>query len=152
LGWSRGVRGYNIERDGPVRPIDFWVDERLAFRSHGDTKVTAVRRGEAQYTSLEARAALAGGKVLQDIRMGLRRDEHEFTVTLKGPNVHLTGAKLPQVITEGDDELLLDRMFVYGELNLIVGALFRRFTDERDSDAWRNELLPALQEWVTGDS
>jgi hypothetical protein len=150
LWWASEAQGSVFDLPEPVGRIDLWVDERLAFRSANDTKVTAIMTGEAPSTSLEARAALAGGKVLQELRIGLRRDEREFTVTLKGPHLHVSGAKLPQVVSDGIDEVLYDRMFLYSELTLIVGALYRRFAALRVSDEWDAETLPALKAWVGG--
>ena len=95
LWWASEIQSAQFHLDDPVGIIDLWVDERLAFRIVGETKVTAVMTGEASSTSLEARAALAGGKILQEIRIFLRRDDREFSVTLKGPEMHSTAVKLP---------------------------------------------------------
>ncbi len=151
LWWSSEVHGARFELPPPVGAIDLWIDERLAFRGANDNKVTAVMTGEAPSTSLEARAALAGGKVLQDLRIGFRRGDQEFTVTLKGPAVHLVGARLPQVLAESLEETLYDRMFRYGELQMVVGALFRMFAAIRVSDRWVEETLPAIRRWVRGE-
>lgn len=151
LWWASEVQGALFELADPVGNIELWVDARLAFRSTGETKVTAVMTGEAPSTSLEARAALAGGKVLQELRVGLRRDDREFTVTLKGPEMHLTGVKLPQVVSDGVDEVLYDRMFLYSELTLVLGALYDSFSEIRVGDTWEGEVLPALRRWVGGE-
>lgn len=151
LWWSSEVRGTVFELGDPVGSIELWVDERLAFRNPNDTKVTAVMTGEAPSTSLEARAALAGGKVLQDLRVGLRRDDREFTVTLKGPAVYITGAKLPQVVSDGLEEVLYDRMFLYGELTLILRELYRAFARVRVGPEWEADVLPALRRWIAGE-
>lgn len=151
LWWASEVRGAVFELADPVGTVELWVDERLAFRNPNDTKVTAVMTGEAPSTSLEARAALAGGKVLQDLRVGLRRDDREFTVTLKGPALHVTGAKLPQVVSDGLEEVLYDRMFLYGELTLILTALYREFATLRVGPTWDAEIVPALRRWIAGE-
>jgi len=151
LWWASEVQGAVFVLADPVGQIELWVDERLAFRNADDTKVTAVMTGEAPSTSLEARAALAGGKVLNELRVGLRRDDREFTVTLKGPAMHLSGAKLPQVVSEGIDEVLYDRMFLYGELSMVLAALYKHFADKRVSSEWDAEVLPGLRRWIGGE-
>ena len=151
LWWASEVQGAVFQLDDPVGQIELWVDARLAFRSADDTKVTAVMTGEAPSTSLEARAALAGGKVLNELRVGLRRDDREFTVTLKGPAMHLSGAKLPQVVSEGIDEVLYDRMFLYGELSMVLAALYKHFAAKRVSPEWDSEVLPGLRRWIGGE-
>ncbi len=134
----------------PVGMVDVWVDERIAFRNPEEQKVAAVMTGENPSATLEARAALAGGKVLQDIRIGVRRDDREFIVTLKGPAMHLSGLKLPQVVADGGDEVLLDRMHLYEELCLVLSGLFQSWAKVRCSDDWGATTLPALREWVAG--
>lgn len=148
LWWASEVQSASFVLPDPVGAIDLWVDERLAFRIVGETKLTAVMTGEASSTSLEARAALAGGKILQEIRIFIRRDDREFSVTLKGPEMHTTGLKLPQVVSDGEEEVLYDRMFLYTELNMILGALFNHFAELRVADSWNDETLPTIQSWV----
>ena len=99
----------------------------------------------------EARAALAGGKVLNELRVGFRRDDREFTVTLKRPAMHITGAKLPQVVSDGVDEILYDRMFLYGELSMVLAALYDAFAEKRVSSEWDSEVLPGLRRWIGGE-
>lgn len=135
----------------PVGHVDVWVDERIAFRNPDEQKVAAVMTGENPSATLEARAALAGGKVLQDLRVGVRRDDREYTVTFKGPALHFQGLKLPQVVSDGGEEVILDRMHLYEEICLILAGLFRQWADLRSSGAWASEVLPELKAWVEGD-
>jgi hypothetical protein len=93
-----------FELDKPIGAVQVWVDDRLAFRRPEDTKATAVMTGENPAASLEARAALAGGKVLQELRLGVRRDDREFTATLKGPGVMIGQLKVPQVLSDAPEE------------------------------------------------
>lgn len=151
LWWASEVQGAVFELPDPVGQVELWVDERLAFRNADDTRVTAVMTGEAPSTSLEARAALAGGKVLNELRVGFRRDDREFTVTLKGPAMHVSGAKLPQVVSDGQDEVLYDRMFLYSELSLVLAALYNAFAAKRTSPEWESEVLPGLRRWIGGE-
>ena len=134
----------------PVGHVDLWVDERLAFRNPDDTKLTAVMTGDNPAATLEAKAALAGGKVLQEVRLGMRRDDREYLFTLKGPAMHLQGLKLPQVVDEGGAEVLFERMHLYEEAVFVVAGLFQAFTRARTSDAWAEDILPALHDWVLG--
>ena len=140
----------SIDLGDPVGRIDFWVDERLAFRNQADDKPIAVMTGESPSTSLEARAALAGGQVLRELRIGAKVAERDYTVTLKGPLLDLSGAKFPPDEAAGD-EAIYDRMYFYEELMNIVKGLFARFSAERTSPEWRTEILPAMRRWVQGE-
>lgn len=150
LWWSSEQGGAVFDLPSPVGRVDVWVDERLAFRNPDDTRVSAVMTGENPAGTLEARAALAGGKVLQELRVGIRRDDREYVVTLKGPAMHLQGLKIPQVVTEGGEEVLYERMHLYEEVCLVLGALFRRFAEERAAPTWGQDTLPKLRDWIAG--
>jgi hypothetical protein len=150
LWWASERRGSSFELGSPVGQVDVWVDERLAFRNADDTKVNAVMTGENPAASLEARAALAGGKVLQEIRLGIRREDREFFVTLKGPSMHLTALKLPQVVTEGGEEVVFERVHLYDELCFVLGALMQQFARQRTGSEWQDEVLPGLHAWILG--
>lgn len=135
-----------------VGKVELWVDERLAFRNPADTKVSAVMTGESPSTTLEARAALAGGKVLQDLRVSLRRDDREFSVTLKGAQMDLQKVKLPQQVDGGGEEALYDRMFLYEELCFVLSRLMDRFATARVAADWEEATLAEIRTWVMGKS
>lgn len=149
---------YASERDGGTMNLgeeagvcDVWVEERISFRPPDEDRARAVLTGENASGSLEARAALASGKVVKDLQLHLRREEREYTVTLRGPHLDLAGAKFPTHATDGEGELLFERMYLYEELWFIVGALYRAFARERTAGSWHSETLPAVRRWVSGD-
>lgn len=135
-----------------VGRIELWVDDRLAFRIPGDKKVSAVLTGDNPAESLEAKAALFGGKVLHEVRLRLKREDREFAVTLKGPEMHLTRISLPQALKDSEEEAIYDRLFLYDELVFIIQGLFQAFSAERLSEAWTRTTAPALREWVEGSA
>ena len=137
---------------GDIGKIELWVDDRLAFRLPDSPKPSAVLTGENPSTSMEARAALLGGKVVHDLRLAIRRDDREFGVTLKGATLDLQRAKIPQAIEGTSEEALHDRMFLYEELTAILGALFREFAKLRTSKAWGKTTLPAIRKWVAAQT
>lgn len=130
--------------------IELYVDDRLAFRAPGETKVTAVLTGDNPSETIEARAAVFGGKLLQELRVRVRRDETEFVVTLKGAEMHLTRVKLPQILSETEGEALLDRMARYDELAWIIGQLFAAFCALRCAPEWDDRIEGELRAWVQG--
>jgi hypothetical protein len=131
----------------PVGGVDVWVDDRLAFRLPADQKVTAVLTGENPAAAPEARAALSGGKVLQDLRVGVKRDDREFSVTLRGAALDVAALKLPAVLSENPAEAVSERMFLVEELQLVLVGLFRSFAEARASDAWPGTVR-AIQQWL----
>lgn len=152
--WYRSETGGGHLDLGDGVEVDFWVQERLSFRVVGEQKVSAVMTGEHPSGSPEAKAALAGGKVIRDVRLALRREDREYQVTLKGPAVEVSAAKLPGLVKTGDvAEILYERMFLYEELSYMLRGLFRHFSALRVSDQWEKGVLPSLRSWAleTGD-
>lgn len=146
---------YASERDGGtmalaenIGVVDVWVEDRLSFTGLEQEKARAVVTGDNAASSLEARAALATGKVVRDIQVHLRREEREYTVTLRGVNLDIS-AKLPPHAGEGEDGLLYERMYLYEDLWFIIAGLYRRFAMERTHDSWP-ETIRGIREWVAG--
>jgi hypothetical protein len=150
LWWASERQGSSFDLGEGFGSVDLWVDERLAFRNVDDTKISAVMTGDNPAAAIEARAALAGGKVLQDIRIGVRREDREYFVTLKGPAMHLTALKLPSVVKEGGEEVVYERIHLYDELCFVLSGFLRRFADIRTSPVWDAEVLPGLHDWILG--
>ncbi|MDG1480902.1 MAG: hypothetical protein P8R54_15005 [Myxococcota bacterium] len=143
------------ERDGGsmtlpenIGTIDVWVENRLSFRGLAEEKARAVVTGENAASSLEALAALAAGKVVKDIQIHIRREEREYSVTLRGDNLDLA-AKLPPHSGEGEDGLLYERMYLYEDLWYVVEGLYKRFGLERTHATW-SATLNAIRGWVAG--
>lgn len=151
LWWKSENSGGSFDLGDPAGRIDLWVDDRLAFRIPGDKKVTAVLTGDNPSETLEAKAALYGGKVLNDIRLRIKRDDRDFVVTLKGPEMHMTRISLPQALQDSAEEAIYDRLFLYDELCFVVGALFTAFCDARLGSGWADDTVPALRRWVEGE-
>lgn len=150
LWWASERNGSSFDLPEPVGMVDVWVDERLAFRNADDTRVSAVMTGENPAASLEARAALAGGKILQEIRLGARREDREYFFTLKGPAMHVTALKLPQAVKDGGAEVVFERIHLYDELIFLLSGLVRAFAELRTGPTWEDEVLPDLHAWILG--
>jgi len=133
----------------PIGVVDVWVDERLAFRDSSDDRPRAVLTGENPSQTLEARAALAGGKLLRELQLGIRREEREYSVTLKGTILDMSGVKLPPGEAE-EDSVIYDRMFFYEELYSVLSKLLEAFAIVRTTEAWDQGTKDAMAEWIAG--
>lgn len=148
--WWRSERDNTVfDLPLPVGRVEAWVDDRLSFRPPGEDKATAVLTGENPSATLEARAALAGGKVLHDLRVHLKRDEREYVFQLGGARLDVRGLKLPSMPSEVPDEILLDRLDRYGEFQLVLMGLFQAFAEERGAERWRQQVVPEVRAWST---
>jgi len=145
--WYASVRdGGSMNLGADAGWVDVWVDDRIAFRAAGDDRPRAVMTGENAAEALESRAALAGGRVVKELKLAIRRDDREFSVTLKNPTLDVAAVKLPGSMT--GDEAIYERMALYEELSYLVAALLRVFAVERTAEDYKSTTLPRMRAWV----
>ena len=136
-------------------------DVQVVFEKHmllehgeGDALEKAICQG--MHTELrEARTGLLTGKKLEQARLMLVRDDHEYHLSLKGSVFEFRSVKLPKTMAgseEGDspeavEGRLLDRIGLYETATRTVDELFRLFLERRVSSEWGEELQK-IQEWI----
>ncbi len=149
LWWITEENGGSMDLGGDVGPVDVWVDDRITFRAMSDDKNLAVITSENASSTREARAALAAGRVVKELRLQLKREDREFSFILRGAHLDLVGAKLPGTVKNGDmAEVLYDRIYLYEELHFVVAALLQRFAESRTNPDWYSVVAPAMLAWV----
>ena len=132
--------------------VDFWIDDHIQFRTPGDDPQINDIRGGAPATTIEARTALANGKTVESARIGIRIKEREYSFSLKGEGLELSGVKVPADARDGIDDRLFERMLLLEELGGIVDTFFFQFMEQRVSDSWKSEKVPAIRAWIAGPS
>ncbi|HYG66851.1 MAG TPA: hypothetical protein VD838_04300, partial [Anaeromyxobacteraceae bacterium] len=79
------------------------------------------------------------------------RGERTFEATVDAEFLDLRAAKLPALLTEEEDDRLLERLALVEELSAIVDALAGAFLAARASPAWTRKTVPALKRWMRGE-
>ena len=146
--WWRSEQDYGRTELGRFGEVDFWVDDRIQFRTPGEQPQTSDFKGGAPATTAEARMALVAGKTVETARLGLRVKEREYAFELRGEGLEIAGLKVPAECNEGVDERLYERMFLLEEATGIVDEFFARFCEDRLGDRWDAEVLPKMRAWV----
>jgi hypothetical protein len=150
LWWASEDGGGRIDVGG--EEIILWVDDRLAFRLPSEDAARMVMTGADTARAAEAKAALAAGKVIKELRLRLQWADREYGFTLKGPSLDVGALVLPPLPEEGDEQ---DRLWVRMEsieaLWAVLGALYRKFSEIRISDEWPDDVVPAVHRWLAGE-
>jgi len=142
-----------VSLDDDLESVEMWLDDRITMRPSDDTKVSNVMTGESVGTAPEAKVAIANEKVIQEIRMGLRIDDREYNIGLKGSELSLHGVRLPAAcsVGEGLDEAVFERFHLLEEVDQVLAKLFNDFARVRVSDEWQTTIAPAIGEWLNED-
>lgn len=130
--------------------VDVWIDDRVLLTERGveNAAETSVKGGDPARAP-ETQAALAGGKMFARARVGVRKQDKEWSLTLDNQLV-TRGLKLPALMTDEADEKLFERVALLEELNLVFDELFEEFCDVRFGELWEKSVLPAMRKWAHG--
>jgi hypothetical protein len=151
LWWASEQGGGRLTVDG--EEIILWVDDRLAFRLPSEDVSRAILTGADTARAAEAKAALASGKVIKEVRLRIQWSDREYGVTLKGAGLDVGGLLLPPLPDDGDEQdRLMARMESIEALWAVLGALYRRFAEVRTADTWHDEVIPGVQAWLVGEA
>ena len=149
--WWKSETAYGTIEVSPMGAVEFWIDDRIQFRTEGDHPQISDLKGGQPTATAEARSAVRAGKTVEIATVGVRIGEREYTLGLKGETLELAGLKVPGVVKDGLDERIYERMFLLDEITAILDGLFFRFTEERLDQAFRVKMLQPMRDWIASD-
>lgn len=133
-------------------PLEVWFDAKLTLEAGGDVKESNVVKAENPTETSEAHAALLTGKLVSDARLRLVSGQKQWTISVKGDTLALSGIKIPALLSREDDDQLYERFMLIEEIEDTIAGLYQQFMELRlDDDAWRPEIQ-AIRAWVHGVS
>jgi hypothetical protein len=116
----------------------------------GDVTEVAARGAAAAYAT-QVKRALASGLLVHQARLRLTHGERSWEVTLDAEHLDVRAAKLPELLTEAEDDRAAERLDLCEQLGRFVDALVEAFLAERAGKAWTRRTVPALRAWMEGD-
>jgi hypothetical protein len=150
--WFRSEQGRGQWQTGEGAPFGLTFEDRVMVQSgEGDGLETAVCSGPGAELH-EAKIGLARGKKVQQAKLRLEEDGHEWRATVKAEDFSLGGFKTPKVefrLEEGQDpdSPFLEKMYLLERALSFFDQLFVQFLKLRFSSEW-NEELQALRLWL----
>lgn len=132
-------------------PVEVVYDDRLVLEAYlAETERNTLKGGSPAY-SPEAKVALQHGKRVSRAKLRVVKDGREWTFTFKAEGMDFTSVKIPSVLSKKEDEKFYERMYLIEELEDIMDRLYEEFMSLRLSDAWHDEMVPAMKRWVATD-
>jgi len=130
-------------------PLSALVTGRVVLRGiAGEIVELAARGALAAYSPLVKRA-LAQGMLIHAARLRLTWGEKVFEVTLDAEFLDVKSAKLPELLTEEEDDRLRERLFLTEQLATLLDALVKAFLEVRSKPRWGREVVPAMRKWMS---
>ena len=129
---------FRIERDGgefeiaPRRTVAVSMDDFLSFAPRADDETEQTLRKGLPTRSAEGRAALRNGRRLRRARLVVAEGAQQFALVLDGPNLHLSGVRLPDDPEDVDEnERGRARIDAFKTIVGIVHGLYALFLRDR---------------------
>ncbi len=113
----------------------------------GDVTELSAKGAQAPY-SAQVRRALDAGLLVHQARLRLTAGEQVYEVTLDAEFLDLKAARIPALLTEEEDDRLLERLELVARLGRLVDALVGAFLAARGARSWSGKTVPALQAWM----
>ena len=113
----------------------------------GDVTEVAARGAAAPYAA-QVKRALASGLLVHQARLRLTHGERVFELTLDAEHLDVRAAKLPELLTEEEDDRAAERLDLCEQLGRFVDALVAEFLVVRAARAWTRTTVPALRAWM----
>ena len=154
LWWKSEERGGSVALSGQGDISIIFEKHMLLEYGEGEANEKLICRG-LQTELKEARTGMFIGKKLEQARLRLEQDQHEWSFTLAAGCMEFRNVRLPK--TAGSEEggnkeetegMILERIYLFEELIRIMTDLFRMFLEIRINPQWREEVLK-MRNWVS---
>jgi hypothetical protein len=132
------------------RVVGIAIDDFLTFAAPSDDETEQTLRHGLPTRTEEARTALRQGRRLRRARLIVAEGSRQWTVTVDGTSLQLSGAKLPEDAeeTESDQDRSADRAANWLALHEIVLALYGAFLRERLDDGYLGGAGERQAQWM----
>ena len=100
----------------------------------------------------EALLALSKGAWITEVNLVYKSGSLEWTFSLKGESLSLSGLKLPESAAQDSDEdieaVVLEKLFLFEKPLTFIDALYHLFIRKRLSAKWQEGELPLMRKWM----
>jgi hypothetical protein len=116
----------------------------------GDVTELSARGAAAPYAR-KVRRALASGLLVHQARLRLVHGERTFELTVDAEHLDVRAAKLPELLTDEEDDRAAERLDLCDQLGRMIDALVAAFLEVRAGKGWDKKVVPALRAWMEAD-
>lgn len=98
-------------------------------------------------TSFEAALALQINKIPSEVKLKVVLQSRAWAFTLRGDDLQVRSLKIPEVLSQSDDDRIYERIYLMEEIETILEDLFLQFLLKRTAERWE-DVLGEIQGWV----
>ena len=105
-------------------------------------------KGSLAPYSVQVKRAMTAGLLVHTARLRLTWGERVFELSLDAEHLDVKGAKLPELMTEEEDDRDQERLQLCDQLGLLVDGCIQSFLAERVTQAWKKKIVPEMRAWM----
>ncbi|MET0402108.1 MAG: hypothetical protein ABW123_06870 [Cystobacter sp.] len=147
--WRSESGGKLVEFEGAG--VEVLYTGRLTLRGVNGDVTEMMARGTLAPYSEQVRHSMDRGLLVHQARLRLTHGEKVYEVTLDAEFLDIRAAKLPELMTEEEDDQLLERLYFTEQLSGIVDTLVTAFLQVRASRSWSKKVVPEMKSWMKGE-
>lgn len=142
----RSEAGGAIVRDGSEDVEVLFLGPLTLRAARGDVVELVARGAQAPYAG-EVRRALDAGLLVDRARVRITCGEKAWETGLDAERLDVRAAKLPELLSEADDDRAAERLWLAERLSALVDALAREFLRVRTGRGWK-KAAAAMKAWM----
>lgn len=128
--------------------LQIHLDASLVLERQAEGVESCRLRGLAPSSGREAKEALRDGKMPTKAHVVLTKAEQTWSFTFSSDTLATSGVRIPQLLTDVQDEAFFERMQLMEELESMLESLFEEFLRLRITSEFEASLAPAIRAWV----
>lgn len=123
---------------------------RITLRGiHGEVTEVSAKGTLAPYSEI-VKFALNRGCLVHQARLRFTVGERAWEATLDAEHLDVKSAKLPELLTEEEDDRQAERLDLADQLSAHIDGLADAFLAVRTTRAWNTKVVPELKAWAQG--
>lgn len=142
------IDGGSFEGKKDLSPFTITFGGKVTLRTPAGLVTDMVLKGPSPVGSPDLRYALAGGLAVKEADLLLSQDDRVFHFGLAAEHFDLKRVKLPELLSEGEEERADERLTLLAQLDAALKAAFAAFLEIRCKPAWGKQVVPAIRAWL----
>ena len=132
-------------------PVVVLFTGRLMLRGIAGEITELSARGALAAYSVLVRQSLERGLLLHGARVRITHGEKVYEVGLDADYLDVKSAKLPELLSEEEDDRFTERLWLAEQLGAILQALLMEFMKVRAGKKWSKDVVPQMKAWMRGE-
>lgn len=131
-------------QDGSIEVV---IDDRIVLEPSYGQGNRHLLSGMEPSTAPETAFALQMNNMPSEMKLKVIRGSQAWAFSLRGDDLLLRSLRIPEVLSQKDDDYLYERIYLLEEMEQILEQLWHNFLNARTSPLW-SETQSNIQNWI----